>query len=152
MVIVDQEVFPLKKYFKMQNTNLKVLHGHHTRCILCQWKNSSYKRKKHSHECSSFSSIVIEPGVIFVESGGCKLRLNSNLKSYWRQWWRQFKESTKLFSFAKIRQCKPREITCHRQTDRQTDSECVYTHIRFKIDWYSICLEHCTRMECIHKQ
>jgi hypothetical protein len=33
-----------------------------------------------------FSSIVIEPGVIFVELGGCKLRLNSNLKSYQRQW------------------------------------------------------------------
>jgi hypothetical protein len=29
-----------------------------------------------------FSSIVIEPGVIFVELGGCKLQLNSNLKSY----------------------------------------------------------------------
>jgi hypothetical protein len=32
-----------------------------------------------------FRSIVIEPGVIFVELGGCKLRLNSNLKSYQRQ-------------------------------------------------------------------
>jgi hypothetical protein len=36
------------------------------------------KEKNISMSVHLFSSIVIEPGVIFVELGGCKLRLNSN--------------------------------------------------------------------------
>jgi hypothetical protein len=43
------------------------------------------EKKKKTMSVHLFSSIVIEPGVIFVELGGCKL-LNSNLKSYRRQW------------------------------------------------------------------
>lgn len=141
----------LKKYFKMQNTNLEVLHGHHTGCILCQWKNSSYKRKKHSHECSSFPLYCDRTRGHFCWIGWLQIAAKLKLEKLSKAVVKAIQGINKALQLCKDKTMQTPWDNMS-QTDTQRDSECVYTHIRFKIDWYSICLEHCTRMECIHKQ
>jgi len=74
-----------------------------------------------------FSSIVIEPGVIFVELGGCKLQLNSNLKSYQKAVVKAIQGINKALQLCKDKTMRTPWDNMS-QTDRQTDSECVHTH------------------------